>query len=97
MKKRVTSDWISDLGPYANHPLVIDTNLLLLLMVGQTDQAAIRRSGRTENFKDEDFDNVTKIAEFFAARKGLSTTPHVLAEVSICWAAGSCSDRHSVL
>ena len=75
-------DWISDVAPYANHPLVIDTNLLLLLMVGQTDQAAIPRFGRTENFKDEDFDNVTKIAEFFAACKGLSTTPHVLAEVS---------------
>ena len=61
---------------------MIDTNLLLLLMVGQTDQAAISRFGRTEDFKDEDFDNVTQIAEFFAARKGLSTTPHVLAEVS---------------
>ena len=75
-------DWEAHALPYANHPLVIDTNLLLLLMVGQTDQAAISRFGRTENFKYEDFDTLVKIAEFFAVRKGLLTTPHVLAEVS---------------
>lgn len=75
-------EWESRARQYADHPLVIDTNLLLLLIVGATDPVAISKFARTDEFNHGDFDTVLKIAEFFAVRKGLLTTPHVLAEVS---------------
>ena len=75
-------DWEAHSLPYANHALVIDTNLLLLLIVGATDPVAISKFARTDEFNRGDFDTVVRIAEFFTVRKGLLTTPHVLAEVS---------------
>ena len=78
----MVGDWEPHARHYADHPLVIDTNLLLLLIVGQTDPVAISKFARTDEFNREDFDTVLKMAEFFASRAGLWTTPHVLAETS---------------
>jgi hypothetical protein len=60
--------------------LLIDTNLLLLLVVGLSDPTQISKHKRTRSvFTDEDF----ILLDHFAGRfRQIVTTPHVLTEVS---------------
>ena len=74
-------DWEPFAHPYANRTLAIDSNLMLLLVVGGLDPNAISRFKRTQKFEVQDFETLSYIVRFFAARRGLSTTPHVLTEV----------------
>jgi hypothetical protein len=69
----------SDLVRYAGKDLVIDTNILLLLLVGRIDPRRIANLRCTKQFAIEDYESL----ESFAARFGqLVTTPQVLTEVS---------------
>jgi predicted nucleic acid-binding protein len=61
-------------------PLVcLDTNLLILVIVGRTDPSFIAAHKRTNTFDARDF---LVIETLIAAYDGVVTTPHILAETS---------------
>jgi hypothetical protein len=64
---------------YRQKGLLIDTNLLLLYIVGSFDILLIRDFKRTANFTEDDFERVSKFIDYF---ERTITTPHVLTEVS---------------
>jgi hypothetical protein len=59
--------------------VLIDTNLLLLLIVGTCDRDRIAKFKRTETFTKDDYDLLVKIIRFF---KQVVVTPNILTEVS---------------
>ena len=63
---------------YKQKGLLIDTNILLLFIVGSIDISLIRDFKRTANFSENDFVKVTKFIDYFDLK---ITTPHVLTEV----------------
>src|SRR5436309_1953578 len=60
--------------------VLVDTNLLVLLLVGLVNIARIRDFKRTQDFTVEDFDTLRDLVEWFGAP--LIATPHVLSQVS---------------
>lgn len=58
--------------------ILLDTNLFLLLIVGTYDLKFISLHKRTKAFTEDDF----ILLEAFLEDKDLTTTPHILAEVS---------------
>jgi predicted nucleic acid-binding protein len=64
---------------YRRKGVLIDTNLLLLWLVGRYDRELIRFHKRTHEFAPEDFDTLCGFLEEFAM---LATTPNILTEVS---------------
>lgn len=64
---------------HAGRPVLIDTNVLLLLIIGSYDQRLIARFNRTADFTGEDFDLLRLSLE---QTRGVVVTPHVLTEVS---------------
>ena len=67
------------LGPYRRRGLLLDSNLLLLYVVGQTDRNLVRSFKRTQAFTDADFRLLVLLRTRFDS---LVTTPHVLTEVN---------------
>ena len=67
------------LSRYRTKGLLVDTNLLLLLVVGFLDPSYIERFKRTQAFAIEDFHLLTKMVAFFTR---IVTTPNVLTEAS---------------
>jgi rRNA-processing protein FCF1 len=66
-------------APALPSTLLIDTNLLLVLLVGDQDRLQVPRFKRTSRFTPEDYD---LLAEFVAAFREVVITPNVLTEVS---------------
>jgi len=64
---------------YKQKGLLVDTNILLLYIVGIVNVDLIRNFSRTANFTENDFYLVEKFINFFAVN---ITTPHILTEVS---------------
>ncbi len=64
---------------YASRGVLVDTNLLLLYVVGRTNSARIERFKRTKQFTAEDFQTLGRFLHSFHRRL---TTPCVLTEVS---------------
>ena len=64
---------------YKNKGLLIDTNILLLYIVGSFNPILIRDFKRTANFSEDDFERVSKFIDYFELK---ITTPHVLTEIS---------------
>ncbi len=62
--------------------LLVDTNILLLYIVGQSDRGLIARFKRTSKYNAEDFLHLQEVMRPFAEAGGVVTTPHVLAELS---------------
>ena len=62
-----------------NPALLLDSNLLLLLLIGSLDRDLVRNFKRTSSFSDSDFDLLQDIV---VRSGGIITTPHVLTEVS---------------
>lgn len=58
---------------------MLDSNLLLLLLVGAYDRNMIVRFKRTQQFVSDDFDLLVRFVEFF---ERVFVTPHILTEVS---------------
>lgn len=58
---------------------MLDTNLLLLLIVGRTDRSLIGSHKRTRAYDSTDVDVIESLV---AVYDGLVTTPHILAETS---------------
>jgi rRNA-processing protein FCF1 len=64
---------------YKNKGVLIDTNLLLLLVVGAYDPERISRFKRTDKFSADGF---YILSAFFKSFDRVMTTPHILTEVS---------------
>lgn len=58
---------------------IIDTNLLLLLIVGDVDPNWLEKHRRTRQYTPEDYTALEALLRHFTA---LATTPHILAETS---------------
>ena len=67
------------IGRYRSTGLLMDTNVLLLYLIGKFDRSRIERFKRTAQFTAEDFD---LLARLLAPFEVLRTLPHVLAEVN---------------
>ncbi|MDT7541223.1 MAG: hypothetical protein QOE33_1127 [Acidobacteriota bacterium] len=67
------------LTQYKSRGILIDTNLLLLFVVGMYDPKRIPKFKRTAKFTVEDF---YILAEFFDFFSRIVTTPNILTEVS---------------
>jgi predicted nucleic acid-binding protein len=59
--------------------IIVDTNLLILMVVGLTDRALIRKHKRTKQFEEEDYDLLMEVLSNFDQ---ILTTPHILTETS---------------
>ncbi|MGP8256487.1 MAG: PIN domain-containing protein [Methanoregula sp.] len=64
---------------YRRKGILVDTNLLLLWLVGRYDRSLIHTHKRTQEFVPEDFDTLYAFLREFAT---LATTPNILTEVS---------------
>ena len=69
----------SRFAKYRNKGLLIDTNLLLLYLIGEIDPRLIPAFNRTRQFVTEDFTSLKRIVSFFSR---LITLPGILTEVS---------------
>ena len=58
---------------------MVDSNLLVLFLVGLVNKRRILQFKRTQNFTSEDFDTLSQLLNWFGK---LVTTPHVLSQVS---------------
>ena len=58
---------------------MVDSNLLVLLLVGSVNKRRIFDFKRTQNFTIEDFDTLLRLIDWFGK---LITTPYVLSQVS---------------
>ena len=59
--------------------VLLDTNLLLLFLIGSFERTRIGRFKRTAGFSEKDFDILAALVASFQV---IVTTPHVLTEVS---------------
>lgn len=68
-------------GKYKKKGIFVDTNILIVYLVGTVNPKLIARFNRSEkhNFDENDFILISKFIEFFEIK---ITSPHVLAEVS---------------
>jgi len=69
-------------SPYAGagvKSLLLDTNLLLVSLVGQFGPGCVEQFKRTSNYSTTDFDLIQGTISRYA---GVCTTPHVIVEVS---------------
>jgi rRNA-processing protein FCF1 len=64
---------------YRQSGLLIDTNILLLYVVGLVNRDRIARFKRTQTFTAEDYDLLVQILKSFSA---IVTTPNILTEVN---------------
>lgn len=64
---------------YREKGLLVDTNILLLYIVGSLDIELIRNFSRTAYFTTDDFSAISELLDFFEVK---ITTPHILTEVS---------------
>jgi len=63
---------------YRDKGIVVDTNLLLLYLVGQYDPLQIKKCNRTDAYSIEDFDLLRGLLAAFSV---IVTTPNILTEV----------------
>lgn len=64
---------------YKKKGILIDTNLVLLYLVGSLDTLLIRDFSRTSMFTEKDFDCISKFINYFDHK---IVTPNILTEVS---------------
>ncbi len=64
---------------YRNKGILIDTNILLLLIVGSSNRKRISQFKRTEQFVPEDYDLLIKLINLFPT---IITTSNILTEVN---------------
>lgn len=75
----MTSYAAAQIGENKERPILLDTNLALLYLVGSFDVGLVSSHKRTSTYTADDFEKLSKLVE----RCGIpATTPHVLAEIS---------------
>ncbi len=67
------------LQKYRGKKILVDSNLLLLLLIGSYDPSLISRFKRVDQYSIADFELLRKFIQSFST---VVTTPHVLTEVS---------------
>lgn len=67
------------ISEYRSRGVLVDSNIMLLWLVGRFDRDQIQRFKRTRKYTVEDFEVVAKLVSFFDA---IVTTPHILTEVA---------------
>lgn len=67
------------LRQYFSKGILVDTNILLLLFVGELSRERIAKFGRTEQFTPQDYDLLVDLLRRF---KVIATTPNILTEVN---------------
>lgn len=67
------------LQTYRRKGIIVDTNLLLLLIVGKTAQGRVQKFKRTAMYSADDHRLLLRLLDQFET---LVATPHILAEVS---------------
>jgi len=72
-------DVVGLIEKHRTNGLLIDTNLLVLFLVGKTNKSRILSFKRTQAYTLEDFEVLERLVDQF---RTLITTPHVLTEVS---------------
>ncbi len=87
------TDYLSSLVvKYKNQGVFVDSEILLLYIVGSKDPRLVRKFGRTANFDENDFNPVSEFIESFNLK---ITSPHILTEVSDL--LGESNDFHTIL
>ncbi len=71
--------YIELLKKYYSKGILIDTNLLLIFIIGMCDKNYIATFKRTKTFSSEDYDILFHILQPFCK---IITTPNILTEVS---------------
>lgn len=61
--------------------VIIDTQVLLLLLIGDFDQSLIGKCNTLSDYDIEDYKKLKQILSYFKSRK-IVITPHILAEIS---------------
>jgi len=64
---------------YSSKGVILDTNLLILYLVGSYDKNNIKKFKRTHSFEIEDFKFIASLLKFF---RNIVVTPQILAEIS---------------
>lgn len=64
---------------YAGKGILIDTNLLLVLIVGSVDPRQVLRFKRTRSYTPQDFKLLVRLIDRF---RRIVVTPHILAELT---------------
>jgi|SRR5271165_3379795 len=72
-------DSVEKLRLYRRRGAVLDSNLLLLLLLGSYDRNQITNNKRLKKYSPEDFDLLGKVLKLFVR---VVTTPNILTEVS---------------
>lgn len=67
------------LTKYQKAGILVDTNILLLYVIGSFDPVTIYKFSRTSNYTEDDFTRVSKFIDNFDIK---ITTPHILTEAS---------------
>lgn len=75
----MTDDIEALFARYQRKGILIDTNILLLWLVGSTNKARITKFNRTQGFVAEDYELLVDIFQTF---QKVLTTPNILTEVS---------------
>jgi hypothetical protein len=70
---------LATISQYRRQGVLLDTNILVLLVVGRAEPTLVGRYSRVSQFTADDLDLLERVIAQFA---GLSTTPHVLTEVN---------------
>jgi hypothetical protein len=74
------SDLVQELiGKHRADGILVDTNLMILWMVGRSNRRGIERHKRTAAFTSDDYD---RLDQFIGEFHRIVTTPHVLTEIS---------------
>jgi rRNA-processing protein FCF1 len=74
------TEYITDLiRKYRKKGVLLDTNLLLLYLIGSVDPQQVRNFKRTSIFTEDDFIILSNLVDLFETK---ITTPHILTEVS---------------
>ena len=73
------TDVLDLLARYYIKGIIIDTNILLLYLIGRVDRERIPRLKRTAQFTSEDYDILLELVSKF---KKVIATPNILTEVN---------------
>lgn len=77
---RELDDYVSGLvRKHALRGALVDTNLLIVLLIGRQDRSAISRFPHSRGYEPRDFDVLDRFVRHF---RRIITTPHILTEVS---------------
>src|SRR5438445_13474765 len=80
MKNQPVPSWVNEIvAAHRQAGILVDTNILLLLLIGNYDRSLITTFRRTDKFTESDY---VLLVDFLSRFATIYTTTHVLTEVS---------------